>query len=128
MFDQKIPTWSFEIYCQFHRWFHNILNLEIFYSKWDDFEHVSALLHSTIHVFQKWSPLTFTATRGSDGPKSFLKRLALLYYRQLTHRWLMRPLAPAENPPRSCSCARWVTTESCLFRCSFVRVNIKGWA
>ena len=24
----------------------------------------------------------------------------------LTHRWLMRPLAPAENPPRSCSCAR----------------------
>ena len=24
----------------------------------------------------------------------------------LNHRWLMRPLAPAENPPRSCSCAR----------------------
>ena len=27
--------------------------------------------------------LTFTATRGSNGPKSFLKRLALLYYRYL---------------------------------------------
>ena len=27
--------------------------------------------------------LTFTATRGSNGPKSFLKHLALLYYRYL---------------------------------------------
>ena len=30
--------------------------------------------------------LTFTATHGSSGPKSFFKRLALLYYRHLNNK------------------------------------------
>ena len=44
----------------------------------------------------------------------------------LTHRWLMRPLKIHPAHVHAPECARWVTTEPCLFRCSFVRVNIKG--
>ena len=37
-------------------------------------------------------------------PVSLLQQIVQMI--GLTHRWLMHPLAPAENPPRSCSCAR----------------------
>ena len=39
-----------------------------------------------IGLFKMYTLLTFTATRGSNGPKSFSKRLALLYYHYLNNK------------------------------------------